>query len=64
MIEIHTERGLSGTIELDEDGHLTGSTNGLQRMADNAVTNAGGNAQAAYDLLSTMNNGYTWAIQT
>jgi hypothetical protein len=40
------------------DGTLHGSNRGVQGMADSALRNAGGDADAAYERLRNYGNGY------
>jgi hypothetical protein len=63
VIEIHGPEGVRGTIDRGPDG-LTGSTPAMQRLADQALKNARGNADEAWEHLLSINSGYSWAIQT
>jgi hypothetical protein len=53
---VSTLRGPIGTITYD-NGQLTGSTPGLQEIADSKVRRTG-SAQAAFDELTGYSNGY------
>lgn len=53
---VSTEDGPIGTITY-EDGQLTGSSPGLQDIADSKVRQAG-SPEAAYQMLRGFSNGY------
>jgi hypothetical protein len=58
-LEFSDKDGVLGTVTLD-NGVLTGSTRGMQNMADKAVGHQG-SAQKAFDYLSSRpSNGYVW----
>jgi hypothetical protein len=63
MLEIHGQAGLKGTITRTGTA-LQGSTPAMQRLADQAMKNAGGNLDEAWEHLRSINNGYAWATET
>jgi len=59
VIEIHSERGKIGEVDL-KGGKLTGSTQGIQHVCDHMVAKHGGHAEA-FKAMASLNNGYVWA---
>lgn len=59
LLEFSDKDGVLGTVTLD-NGTLTGSTRGMQQVADKAVTQHG-SAEAAFTWLRDKpSNGYVW----
>jgi hypothetical protein len=59
-LRVFDAKGQLGFITLD-NGTLTGSTSGMQQIADSALRKAGGNAEEAFRGLDGWSNGYVWA---
>lgn len=60
VLRVSGRRGQIGTITL-ENGQLTGSTPGIQGIADTGLKRAGGDPAAAMRWLDGWSNGYVWA---
>jgi hypothetical protein len=63
MLEVHGASGLKGTITRTGTA-LQGSTGSMQDLADQALKNAGGDLDEAWDHLRNINNGYAWTVET
>jgi hypothetical protein len=58
-LRVFDAQGMLGFIKL-EDGQLTGTTKGMQQMADSALRKAGGDPEEAFRGLNGWSNGYVW----
>lgn len=60
VLRVFDQQGQTGTIIL-ANGQLTGSSKGIQGIADAALRKTGGNPAEAMRWLDGWSNGYVWA---